>query len=142
MGILINSEPIVRYGDTVLTLPMPANLYLDALKESAQKENFDREIEEKVFGYRLIAEYTWKGLTQAEIDDIIDFVNSPAKKYQKIASRYFEVIITEFRKPNPVLQRDDCVLKLKGKKLIGNYPNPDDWYSSYIYFDMPVGNKI
>lgn len=139
MGILINTEPTVKYGTTELTLPMPKKMYIDALRETIRHENFDHQIEEKMLGFRLVAEYEWSGLTQAQVDDIIDFVNSPKKKYQKIASRYFEVLIAEFTKPNSVLQRDDCILKLKSKYLIGNYPNPDDWYQSFIYFEMPVG---
>jgi len=139
MGILISSEPIVRYGTTVLTLPMPADLTLDADREVIQKDNFDREIEEKLFGFRLVADYKWTGLTQAQINNIVDFVNSKKLKYQKIESRYFEVLIKEFQKPNPVLQRDDCILKLRGKRLMGDYPNPDEWYLSFFYFEMPIG---
>jgi len=141
VGILINSEPIVRYGTTDLTLPMPADLTLDAERETIQKDNFDRETEEKLFGFRLVAEYKWVNLTQAQVDDIIGFVNSKKLKYQKIGKRYFEVLIKDFQKPNPVLQRDDCILKLRGKRLMGDYPNPDDWYAAHILFEMPIGNE-
>lgn len=138
MGILISAAPVVKYGEIILTLKMPAVMNVDFERIYVSKENFDHEIVSKLHGYRLAADFEWSALELDDIEELIDFVNSPLPKYLNVGGRYFDASIEAFEKPTDALPRDNCKLSLRGKKILSEYPNPDMWYTGYLMFDLPI----
>lgn len=132
------TAPIIYIGETQYQLPMPSRGGRDDHfpKEGKRWTDPEGEKHERIKGYRLKAEYEYEFIDNDDLENLITIFNaisdsSNIKLKFSTLPRKYAVIVDDFEKPlsDGYVKDDAAKISFIGKKLLKEYPNPDNVYS-------------
>lgn len=135
------------FGDTMPTLYTTGestSLTLPVVDRDAKIQYFEKVtktwldgdgiLQERIEGWRLRCSYEWSEITATNLDNIIQFMNSPEQKFIKFPtfpkSRKYPFIVEEF---TPGLQYgydvgDSARLVIVGTHIVQRFPSLDEMF--------------
>ena len=135
-AVSIENQTAYEYTEYSLEKPTTGGRYEDFQKESSFYFDLNDMMQEKIKGFRVIAKYNWKYITNDFLENLLEIANWRGPvfiKFQTIPRKY-EVKVVSFKRENEggYSKNDAASIEFQGVKLIKAYPNPDLFYATSI----------